>query len=482
MPPAYPPYSSLPSTPNGSPPTSSASTLSPALHSLPPRRFSRESQDFDKEDEAFLARVSSLGHKTSTARALWQKVASHTPLRHLALAVVALTGLYTVFASSRPTGPTFLPSPATYFDARIPFFDFNATDESEALPTAIAKSLRLTHEQCDVAFPKLWPQIERRRDDQKREGGVSERHLDAGGGGARVALIDGDLFVKKFEPFGTRTQSVLGSLHEAVAASAEPLPDVDFYFQPLDKGYPGPVWETVQPRPGAVGWLVPDFGFFSWPEPILTGYKGVLREIERVEKEVRWSRKLPKIFWRGAFLAPIRDALRDAAEGQPWGDIGSIEWRENGKGSVPLWDHCRYKYLAHAEGYEGAYSGRLKYLLNCKSVVISHPLHWDQHFHAAFDSDPNSPNQNIVMLGGNDWEELPETMEFLEGNPERAKLIAENARRTLAGRYLTPASTACYWRRMLVEYAKTQKFKPQIGDGKDYESFMLMGRMWWEPS
>ncbi|KAL8290393.1 hypothetical protein RQP46_002651 [Phenoliferia psychrophenolica] len=220
------------------------------------------------------------------------------------------------------------------------------------------------------------------------------------------------------------------------------MPDVDFYFQPLDKGY-----------------------------------TGVLRNIERVEAEVKWQDKIPKLFWRGAFLAPIREALRVAASGQTWGDIGAIEWKEKGKGSVPLWDHCRYKYLAHAEGYLDAYSGRMKYLLNCRSVVISHELHWDQHFHPAFDS-----NMNIVILGGKDWDELPSTMEFLEKNPERAELIANNARRTLQGRYLTPAATACYWRRALLEYSKTQRFTPEIGDGKDYESFMLMGRVHWDPS
>mgnify|MGYP001570527750 FL=1 len=100
----------------------------------------------------------------------------------------------------------------------------------------------------------------------------------------------------------------------------------------------------------------------------------------------------------------------------------------------------------------------LKYLLNCNSVVISHQLHWDQHFHPAFDSNPvsplpsialscdadvgpcvtqNSPNQNIVILQGNDWDELPATMDFLEKNPERAKLIAANARRSFHGRCVT---------------------------------------------
>lgn len=55
---------------------------------------------------------------------------------------------------------------------------------------------------------------------------------------------------------------------------------------------------------------------------------------------------------------PIRDALAAAAKGTAWGDIGGIDWGNKGKGSITQWDHCRYKYLAHAEGYGEAYSGR----------------------------------------------------------------------------------------------------------------------------
>ncbi|KAL8279427.1 hypothetical protein RQP46_008239 [Phenoliferia psychrophenolica] len=221
-------------------------------------------------------------------------------------------------------------------------------------------------------------------------------------------------------------------------------------------GKPGTGFTMARSYLDGSAWLIPDFGFYSWPEPVTTGYKGVWRKIEQVEREVTWENKIPKLFWRGAFLAPIRDALRKAAEGMPWGDIGGIQWRNKGKG--------------------------LKYLLNCRSVIIAHELHWDQHFHAAFDSNSSSPNQNIIILQGNDWDELGQTMTFLEENPERAELIAANAWRTLHGRYLSPASVACYWRRVLRAYATVQTFVPEIGDGKDYESFMLMGKTFWDPS
>ncbi|KAM0751094.1 hypothetical protein T439DRAFT_325249 [Meredithblackwellia eburnea MCA 4105] len=362
---------------------------------------------------------------------------------------------------------------------------FTISDTALPLPAHLAASLSLTEGQCDVAFPLLWPQVEARRREQLDEGRVTEDMLYKMGGGARVTWIDGDMFIKRYDPSGTRTLAVLASMRDALISAPEPVPNFDMFFQPIDIGYPGAVWETVQPRPGKPGWLVPDFGFYSWPEPILTGYKGVVREVERVENEVKWEDKIPKLFWRGVFLCPVRDSLRRVTDGKPWADIAEIVWSEKGKGSLPLWDHCRYKYLVHTEGYLGAYSGRLKFLANCKSVIITHRLTWDQHFHPALDYDPKSPNQNIIMLEGtNDedaWDELEKTINFLEKNPRRAEKIADNAWRTLHGRYLTPASVACYWRKALKAYSETLAFVPSIG-GKDYESFQLMGRTEWEPT
>lgn len=54
-------------------------------------------------------------------------------------------------------------------------------------------------------------------------------------------------------------------------------------------------------------------------------------------------------FWRGAFLAPLRDELRELAARFPWGDIGEINWG-SGEGRVAMEEHCSHKYLASVEG------------------------------------------------------------------------------------------------------------------------------------
>ena len=66
-----------------------------------------------------------------------------------------------------------------------------------------------------------------------------------------------------------------------------------------------------------------------------------------------------------------------------------------------MWDHCSHQFLAHVEGRD-AYSGRIKYLLNCRSVVVAHRIEWNQQFHAALDPDPVRPPRFLLLDA---WEE-----------------------------------------------------------------------------
>ena len=64
-------------------------------------------------------------------------------------------------------------------------------------------------------------------------------------------------------------------------------------------------------------------------------------------------------------------------------------------------------------------------------------------------------------------------MEDIIRDPVKSQRIADNAVRTMRGRYLTPASVTCYWRRVLAEYASLQQFVPTVGDGVDFQSFAM---------
>lgn len=52
---------------------------------------------------------------------------------------------------------------------------------------------------------------------------------------------------------------------------------------------------------GEDAWLVPEFGFWSWPEPGVGSYTGYRQKANAVEAKIGgWSGKIQKLFWRGA--------------------------------------------------------------------------------------------------------------------------------------------------------------------------------------
>ncbi|KAJ3047425.1 hypothetical protein HDU99_009497, partial [Rhizoclosmatium hyalinum] len=214
--------------------------------------------------------------------------------------------------------------------------------------------------------------------------------------------------------------------------------------------------------------------------------------------------KVGKVLWRGAPMGIVNREHALTYSGEDWADIKELRWSCMKTPTSPecinltdhktITDHCKYKYLLQTEGH--AYSGRLKYLLNCKSVVIADKLEWDQHFHHLLDYDPASPQQNMVLVPSPFEENLPRVMKELLANPEKAKTIAENAWEDLRNRYLTPAANACYWRYLVKRYAETMQFEVDLqlrelipgqkrvgaagtGMAAPYESFIFMGTTDW---
>jgi hypothetical protein len=165
---------------------------------------------------------------------------------------------------------------------------------------------------------------------------------------------------------------------------------------------------------------------------------------------------------------------------------------------VSMEDHCRWKFHGFPEG--NTYSGRLRYLQNCRVVIVTHEPRWLQHWTHLYNADWDSPDQNIVYVpkavtepvetsgnvvhddkGGEigrdrTWERLPETMDRLLADDALAKKIADNQWAFFRERYITPASATCYWRKALNGLAKVQKFDVDLsGTETSYESFMLKG-------
>jgi Glycosyl transferase family 90 len=245
-------------------------------------------------------------------------------------------------------------------------------------------------------------------------------------------------------------------------------------------------------------WLMPDFGYWSWPEVKVGTYKEIRQRIAAIDdgfgadgvqsKAMDFNSKIKKLVWRGAVqTAPeIRGKFVEATNGQPWADVKTLDWgsEEDIKANlIPMEDHCKFMFVAHTEGQ--SWSGRGKYLQNCRSVFVAHELEWREAHHGALQS--SGPGQNFVQVNRN-FSDLPGKIEYLVAHTLEARKIADNSVKDFRDRYLTPAAEACYWRRLIRGYASVNSFTPKFysdAEGKQwrgvpFESFVLTRTLTWE--
>ncbi|KAH8147252.1 uncharacterized protein LAJ45_08730 [Morchella importuna] len=373
------------------------------------------------------------------------------------------------------------------------------------------KNLAMSNDQCEVAFPGLFVEIDRmvagRKGRKIRLDELEKPEFESSYGYIRAMIRDNQLYViTANDGINSRRLATLHSLHQAIITSPHPFPNSEFVLATGDKleggylawAFARDVGETTNST-----WLMPDFGHWSWPEPKVGSFIETLLKADAVDAEYISPRdgkysldgKENKLVWRGADLGlDIRKGLFDATKDKPWSDIKTVDWGnpESVKNDLlTMSDHCRYKFLAHVEGY--SYSGRLKYLQACHSVIIAHKLNWVQHYHSLMVLQ--GPLQNFVEVK-RDWSDLEEKIQFLMTNPAKAEEIAARSREVWR-RYLSPAATNCYWRRLFVAWGELLDFEPQFysdsitlgGKGKSgrewrgvpFESFSLLQKIHWDP-
>ena len=163
--------------------------------------------------------------------------------------------------------------------------------------------------------------------------------------------------------------ATLSALYRAIVAMPDPrsLPNIEFVLNIHDKtdfaydakapggGANRPVWAYTRLVKQDKVWLMPDFGFFSWPEGHIGTPSEVTMRMEEVEAGLEFQDKVEKVFWRGAVNTEpqIRGSLVNETIGKPWADVEEIHWGdpENERQFlVPITDHCRWMFLAHTEG------------------------------------------------------------------------------------------------------------------------------------
>ncbi|ORY42031.1 hypothetical protein BCR33DRAFT_698971 [Rhizoclosmatium globosum] len=354
-------------------------------------------------------------------------------------------------------------------------------------------SLDLSLDKCMLHFPRLFEFIDNTTAFYRitRNGSISLNDIDSismgpGGSHIRAAVLNNTLYIKTFyKGFHTRSLALLFSLNQAISHSPVQLPPSEFVIDTGDHGVPHTLglWSLARMKSDKSTFLVPDFGFQAWPEVGVLSYTEVRREIEGMIGRGE-AGKIEKLLWRGDVTpGPRQEAVELANE--TWADIQRLNWPCLATPDLPhcanvtdhktIPQHCAYKYLLQTEGR--TYSGRFKYLLNCPSVVIADRLSWDQHFHHLLDSDMNSPDQNVVVIGDVHFKDgLKRMMEGLQMYPEYSEKIRRNAWEVLRNRYLTRAAVMCYWRRLLTEYAGLLDYVPTLevkGENDDETVYRL---------
>jgi hypothetical protein len=124
-------------------------------------------------------------------------------------------------------------------------------------------------------------------------------------------------------------------------------------------------------------------------------YEEIVNKALQVEKHLDFPNKEQKLVWRGklSFAPKLRRALLEQSRDQSWGDVKEVNWHVP-QNYLPLEDHCKYQFIAHAEGR--SYSASLKYRQACRSVIIIHKLQYIQHHHYLLVS--SGPLQNFVQV------------------------------------------------------------------------------------
>ncbi|KAK2629791.1 hypothetical protein QTJ16_000611 [Diplocarpon rosae] len=359
------------------------------------------------------------------------------------------------------------------------------------------RNLMLSEAQCHQAFPNFYVEIDRAVED-RRTHHVTLKETDEipkDGGYIRAMIYDQQLYViDATGDVNTRALASLHALHRAILTSPEPLPNIEFTMLVADTAESAsPRWTYSRQKSMTSLWLMPDFGYWSWPEPKVGSYGEVQMRAEQMDAKLPWARKIDKLIWRGASMdLLVRQQLVNASQGKSWSEVSFLVWEDDATGKthdvLKMDDHCEFKFVAHAEGV--SYSARLQNLQNCRSVIVSHKLKWLQHHHHLMQS--SGPDQNFVEVAS-DFSNLDAVMEGLLGHRSSGELeaekIATNNVKTFRERYLTPAAEVCYWRQLIRGWA-TVSFEPDFFKGNTgtreewrgvpVESFMLTRSVDWK--
>ncbi|XP_072026516.1 protein O-glucosyltransferase 1-like [Amphiura filiformis] len=289
--------------------------------------------------------------------------------------------------------------------------------------------------------------------------------------GAHYQIINHKLYRSKSCMFPARCQGV----EHFILNIIKKLPDMEFVLNnrdwPQSPTFQEPVpvlsFSKVEGQHYDItypAWTFWEGGPAVWPIfPTGLGRWDLFRDsLDKEAKKLPWDKKESLTFFRGSRTSAERDPLillsRDEPDlvdaqytkNQAWRSEADTLFREPAK-EVTLEEHCKYKYLFNFRGVAASF--RLKHLFLCNSLVFHVGDEWIEFFYPAL-----KPWVHYIPAP-KDLHNVRELIEFAMANDKVAKEIADRGR-DFIWNHLRMETVECYWKKLLKEYAKLQKYKP----------------------
>ena len=201
----------------------------------------------------------------------------------------------------------------------------------------------LSTQQCESAFPELYPEIDRAVGQWKHRR-ITPDSIElpiSNDGNVRALIHDQQLRIiltrgMQRKDFRHRIISVLSQVAQAITvaeAANEPLPDIEFNVIindiPLVEGrHDRALWAFTRSFGDEYQeslWLIPDFHFFAPDFPGAQSFRDMQTICRMHDSPV--ARKKPKAVWRGVTWTnpDLRGDLLKVAQDQPWADV-EVSW------------------------------------------------------------------------------------------------------------------------------------------------------------
>ncbi|KXZ55293.1 hypothetical protein GPECTOR_3g429 [Gonium pectorale] len=207
--------------------------------------------------------------------------------------------------------------------------------------------------------------------------------------------------------------------------------------------------------------MFPDPAFVDWNFIMGPGsdWHTLRSQLYHFGQQLPFQQRIPKFTFRGVNSSAARvellnkfTARTDIADVRPfaWGmQVLPIPVSEHNRsaGYLAPEDSCRYKYILYADGW--GVSFRLKYLLMCGSILLTHDVKHKDILLTAL-----KPNEDIYYVGPR-WERLEETYRYLESQDQAQLAARARAVTDKVYGFTSDHGLACYIVELLWQYKES---------------------------